>query len=254
PPVTTPPGTNLDNPATFAVGEIVGGRIDPDSTSNFRHYWDIELEPGLYHLLLEESTPDGRRTNVGLQVAQLDDTGVEQQRLLRGNEIDHRNREHTLVDIQAATTLRLEVSTVFGMEDYRLAVFENAAPVPSPFFEDCPIFMPIGFGTPVNLTLGDKAAEDDDEAWLTFAAPAGDYRFTVDAEQSSGVSTNLQYELGVMDRFGQEDRYVRVVRANEIDVIDRQVGSLNTGEAASYWVRIENSHDALNLTVTLEQD
>lgn len=43
-----------------------------------------------------------------------------------------------------------------------------------------------------------------------------------------------------MDRFGQEDRYMRIVRANEIDVMDRQVGGLNTGEEASDWVRIED--------------
>ncbi|MEO0606285.1 MAG: hypothetical protein AAF211_32955, partial [Myxococcota bacterium] len=149
-------------------------------------------------------------------------------------------------------TLRLEVSSVFGLEDYQLAVFEGDAAVPSPFFDACPATTPLMPGAPLDVTLPAEDLDDLDEVWLTFAASPGDYRFTVDAEQLSGESTNLQYRIDVVDRFGQRSRYASILRANEIDVSARLVGDLSVGETANYWVRLVNGNDGLGLTVDLE--
>ncbi|MBX2799955.1 MAG: hypothetical protein KTR31_19905 [Myxococcales bacterium] len=252
--VDTEPSTDVDAPATFAVGEIVEGRLDPEATTNFRHFWDVDLGRGTYHLVLDESTPDGGTTNMGLAIERLDAAGVEIETLIRGNEIDHRIRLHTVVVIDSPTTLRMEISNVFRMEDYQLGIFTNGVGVPSPFFEDCAPTTPIELGVPLDMSLPAAVAEDDDEIWLTFDAAPGDYGLTVDATQASGSSTNIQYGIAALDRFGQRDRYVDVLRANEIDVTTRLVGGFNVGEPASYWVRVVNDFQALELTLTLEEE
>ncbi|MEM6931309.1 MAG: hypothetical protein AAF602_30545, partial [Myxococcota bacterium] len=156
---TTEPSTDLDAPALFEVGEIVGGRLDPEATTNFRHFWDVEIEEGVYHLVVDNDVPGGGSTNTGIEVVQLDGAGVELDTLLRGNEIDHRVRLHTVIVADRATTLRLEVSSVHGLEDYQLAVFEGDAAVPSPFFDECPDTTPLMPGVPLAVTL---PAEDLD--------------------------------------------------------------------------------------------
>lgn len=248
------PSTDIDAPTVFEVGQIVGGRIDPDATTNFRHFWDVDLPRGTYHLVVDNYTADGSSTNIGLEINQLDAVGVEIDRLIGGNEIDHRTRLHTVVVAESNTTLRLEVNPKFGIEDYLIGVFENATPVPSPYFESCPPTTPLVLDTPLDFTLDEEALEDADEVWLTFDADPGDYTFTIDAEQVGGTSTNLIYDVDVVDRFGQAERYVDVMRANEIDISARLQGSFSVGEAASYWVRIINGHDALDLSVTLTED
>ncbi|MEO0604406.1 MAG: hypothetical protein AAF211_23435, partial [Myxococcota bacterium] len=86
----TEPSTDLDAPARFALGEIVGGRLDPEATTNFRHFWDVDLEEGVYHLVADSDVPGGASTNTGIAIVQLDAAGVELDTLVRGNEIDHR--------------------------------------------------------------------------------------------------------------------------------------------------------------------
>lgn len=246
--------TELDAPAVFEVGQLVGGRIDPEATTNFRHFWDIDLAPGVYHLVADNTVPDGSSTNTGIQIKQLDAAGVEVDTLIRGNEIDHRVRSHTVVSVNSRTTLRLEIESVFGLEDYLIGVFENETPVPSPYFEMCPTTTPIELGVPLEVALGEEALEDADEAWLTFDAGAADYSFLVDSEQVSGASTNLIYSMSVVDRFGQVSRYEDIIFANEIDVTSRHTGALSVGEPAGYWIRVINGHDALDLTITLDED
>ncbi|MEN0068366.1 MAG: hypothetical protein AAGA48_39970 [Myxococcota bacterium] len=252
PPNTTAPSTDLDAPGVFEVGQIVGGRIDPEATTNFRHFWDVELEGGVYHLVVDNDVPDGTSTNTGIHVVQLDGSGVELGTLVRGNEIDHRVRLHDVIVADRQTTLRLEVSSVFGIEDYALGVFEMTTGVPSPFFDTCPDTTALALGVPLDFTLPGEDIDDLDEVWLTLDADIGDYQFTVDAEQISGESTNLQYRMEIVDRFGQRSRAQEVLRANAIDVTTRLVGELTVGEPSSYWLRLVNDHDGLDVTVTVD--
>ncbi|MEM6926001.1 MAG: hypothetical protein AAF602_03645 [Myxococcota bacterium] len=252
PPTPTEASTDLDAPAVFEVGQIVGGRIDPDAATNFRHFWDVALDEGVYHMVVDNDVPDGTSTNTGIQIVQLDGAGVELDTLVRGNEIDHRARLHEVVVADRRTTLRLEVSSVFGIEDYALGVFEMSTAVPSPFFEQCPVTTPLERGVPLDLTLAAEDLDDRDEVWLTFDADVGDYAFTVDAEQLSGESTNLQYRMEVVDRFGQRSRVEEILRANAIDVTTRLVGDLTVGEPSSYWLRLINDNDGLSVTITLD--
>ena len=56
---------------------FVGGRIDPEAATNKIHYWDVDLVAGNYHLVLDSATIDGRDTNIGLEVTELNLSGVE---------------------------------------------------------------------------------------------------------------------------------------------------------------------------------
>ena len=250
-PSTAMPSVELDAPTPIMLSEVVSARIDPASATNTVHYWEIELEPGLYHVVVDEHTVPRSITNVGLNIERLNDRGIEEGQVLRGNEIDRQIRDHGILEITAPTVVGLEVTPVFGMEDYLLGVFAVDEEVPSPFFEDCPVFDALALDTPFDFTIADLG-EAQDEAWFTFDAAPGDYRFTVDAARVEGTASNIIYGVTAFDQLGQWDRARNVLRANEIDVSVRLEGTLNVSEPTEFWLRVLNGATAVDITVTPE--
>ena len=248
PPTDTISSSNIDDPAKFSPNSVVGGRIDPEAITNKIHYWDVSLVAGSYHLVLDSATIDGRDTNIGLEVTELDLSGVEIERLIRVNKIDKRTREHAFIEIKSDRTLRLNIQPVHDAEDYFIGVFENTLAVPSPHYTNC---FPIG-----NMTVGvtqDIDMPSDDEQWFTIDFDKKNYKLTVDAAPTDGKENNIQYKVATLDRFGQVSREELVILGNEIDTFSRLTGMLNITEPGSKWVRVRNKKPlTLNATFTEE--
>jgi len=59
----------------MSAGEIVRGRVDPDSATNTQHFWNIDLQPGYYHVVLDARRVDDDNTNLGLQLTNVKGPG-----------------------------------------------------------------------------------------------------------------------------------------------------------------------------------
>ncbi|MDD9945271.1 MAG: hypothetical protein OXU20_29780 [Myxococcales bacterium] len=244
--------SSRSEPTSFSLGQLVGGRIDPDSVSNQEHYWRIELAKGFYHLVLDAETSDGDHTNIGLTVDWLDGDGVDQGRLLRGNDIDWRTRIATFIEVESDQTMVLRVTPNFSMEDYLLGIFVNGTAVPSPRFVDCPTLTPLSLDDPASFALA-SGDPSEREVWFSTELNVGDYEFIADAVQADGNSTNLQHSLYAVDQFGQEGRVTEVLRANEIDTSFTVRGSLMVGEGGLHYFRMTNRNDPLDVTLTVKE-
>lgn len=240
------PTTTQTDGTLFTVGQLVGGRIDPDSLMNQEHRWRVQLAPGWYHAVIDSARSDGMSSNVGLDVEMMSPTGAKKA-LLQTNEIARRAREHGFFEVTAAGDYQLKVTTNFEMEDYLLGVFANGTAVPSPFFENCPTVSAMTLGEPASFMVGGSKAEQ----WLAIDLPAGDYAIASNSRQADGERTNLNYAIDFLDRFGQDERAKQVLWVNEIAVTDESRGMHVVGETTSYWVRLSNTHHPIEVTLTI---
>lgn len=240
------PSTNQATPTPFTAAQIVTGRIDPESLTNSEHHWAIQLAPGFYHLVADARRPDGTSSNIGLKVTRPSPSGEES--LIWGNEIAKSYRDEAFFEVTASSTVTLKVISAFGIEDYQMGVFPNATPVPSPLFDKCPTVKPLMLGESASFTFGSDAGE---EQWFLIDLALSNYKFLLDAAHADGVSTNIIYDVDVLDRFGQESRAKGVVSPNDIGVRSTAQGTLVVGEAGSYWIRLRNGGKDLTTTMTV---
>jgi hypothetical protein len=243
------PATGATAATVFAVGQLVGGRVDPDSTTNQEHHWSIQLAPGFYHLVLDARTADGASTNIGIKVTRRLPSGDDEQ-LVFGNESARYYRDEAFFEVTTSAPVPLTVVSNFDMEDYLMGVFANGTPVPSPLFDKCPAIQPLMVGKAVSFTLGSEGTADE-EQWFVVDLPLGNYMFMLDAAQADGADTNLIYYVDVLDRFGQESRAKQTLFVNKSGPHFTSQGTLAVGETGSYWVRLLNGHKDLNITMTV---
>ena len=244
------PSTNQAAPTLFAIGQIVTGRIDPASLTNREHHWAIQLARGFYHLVADARTADGSSTNLGIKVTRPSANGNEDS-LIWGNEIGRSYRDEAFFEVTVSSTVTMKVITGFGIEDYQMGVFANAAPVPSPLFDKCPTVRPLALGESASFTFGTTTDAAAEEQWFLIDLALGNYKFSLDAAHADGVSTNISYGVDVLDRFGQQSRATEVVSTNDIGVRSMAQGKLVVGEAGSYWVRLRNGGKDLTTTMTV---
>jgi hypothetical protein len=71
------------------------------------------------------------------------------------------------------------------------------------------------------------------------------------ATLATGMSSNLAYNVDVLDGFGEESRAKRIIFENDIGVHFTAEGMLAVGEGGPYWVRLRNGFGELNVTMTV---
>jgi len=247
---TVAPSTNQAAPSLFMPGQIVTGRVDPDSLTNSEHHWAVQLARGFYHLVVDARTADDAHTNLGIKVTRRLASGDEET-LVWGNEIGRFYRDEAFFEVTASSTVTMKVIPVFGISDYEMGVFANAAPVPSPRFDECPAVKPLTVGESASFTFGTTNGLDGEELWYLVDLTLSNYTFFLDAAQADGASSNIIYGVDVLDRFGQESRAKEVVSPNDIGLRSTAQGTLAVGEAGSYWIRLRNRNKDLNATMTI---
>jgi hypothetical protein len=154
--------------------------------------------------VLDGRSADGASTNLGIRIERQLAAGGKDV-LVSGNEIARRYRDEAFFQVAAGELVSLQVTSVFAMADYLMAVFTNGTAVPSPLFDKCPTVMSLMLGQPASFTLGAEGGATE-EQWFLVDLPTGNYKFDVDAVQADGRDTNLMYHFDALDRFGQESR------------------------------------------------
>lgn len=96
-------------PATLMSGTPGQGRLDPDSTTSTEHRWSVDLEAGIYHLIVENRLSSGRVGALALRVQSTDPSGAVLETLSTGNQLDYRMRELDTLTLDSARALRLKM-------------------------------------------------------------------------------------------------------------------------------------------------
>lgn len=259
-PEDTATSFSVSAPARFVPDTLVAGRLSPDSTNNNTHYWSVDLEAGIYHLIVESRISSGASSNIGLMVESIDAAGDRLERLIRSNEIDHRFRALNTLTLMSATTLRLKITPVFNQEDYLMGIFSNGTPVASPLFPDstpasigCPEIRTLPIDTTESFLLRAGGNSGSNDVWFQSTLDIADYTLFAMAVVESGDRTNIQFSATSYDQFGQVARDETLIRANAIDTVFNTSGTLQPADGGLYWIRFRNrnSRVTLNLSTNL---
>lgn len=241
-------------PAQMLPDTLVSGFLDPDSTDNAEHYWLVNLDAGIYHLILESRISSGGTDNIGLMVESTNASGGSPERLIRSNEVDYRVRDLNTLTLESAQTLRLKVTPLFGQEDYLMGIFRNGTPVASPRFDNCPQISALSLDTTEAFTLETFGDSGVNEVWFQSTFEVADYTLATSASTVSGESTNIAYFGRTSDQFGQLARQENVVEPNEVASMLNSSGTFQPADPGPYWIRFRNTRESVNLSVTLTQD
>jgi len=139
-PCGTAPTTNvaqsndIDAPTIMTTGQIVSGNIYAGSSFKHVNYWDIALEAGYYHVVLESERMNRKHAQLGLNLSNLNINGTaDGTQIISGSAkdgfLDFRARFYGFIELQEARNVVLRVTHEYLSEDYRLAVFKSASAV-----------------------------------------------------------------------------------------------------------------------------
>ena len=253
PVLDTPVSTALAAPATLVEGQVVRGRIDPDVSGNEAHYWRVELQPGYHHLIVDSRRLDGRTSNIGLEIDEVDAAGDSDEQLMRASEIDFRARSVEFFVSSEARTVTLQVAPRFAGEDYLMGVFANGRAIPSPFFEDCPDIAPLAVGTTQALGLNELQSAND-YAWYELDLVRGRYAFDGLASRVDGRDSNIIYSATTFDGFGGAETEDELFRISEVGTVSTDRATFARSAAGPVWLRLQARAADLDLQFTVSPD
>ena len=248
--------SNIESaPAVFAVDEIVRGRVDPDSATNGLHFWNIELQPGFYHVVLDTRRVDDENTNLGLRLVNANGPGEEDDLVLLDNNTAfiYATRQSLFLEVETAETLNLQVSSIHGAEDYTMGIFENGSAVPSPVMEECPTIPTLSLDSTQSVVLPSHDSEAD-ELWFQIELELGDYILSSTANRVDGENRNIVYTFRSVDQFAETDRFQEVSSVNVVDIMHSDSGVLTVSEAGLTWIRLRSGTTPQNIEFTLSRD
>lgn len=241
---------DVNTPATILTEQLVQGQLAEDSGVLSFDVWQVELQPGNYHLILDSWLASREFGYHGVRVTSLGETSDDDERLVRSAASGFSERAYEYLEILNPTTLRLKVEPSYNATmNYVMGVFPNGVSVPSPRFTDCPATTRASLDTTSSVTLSDLNSAED-YRWFQMNLNAGVY--TLDASvQSSDRYTGYRVEL--MQRFGEDtsDRVASVSNpATSVNSSD-EFTVLDDGEV---WFRVENAYSSDgNFEITVSQ-
>lgn len=241
------------NAASMLLETLVTGRLDPDSLSNQQHYWTIDLAPGRYNLVMDNTTVSESDTNIGIDIY-LTAPGEEEIFLVNSNHIDHKVRKVAYFEVVRSTTVAIRMVPDFGAEDYVMGVFTNGTPVPSPYFENCPVFTTMALDTTNSFSIPKVQNAGVGEQWFEVDLAVGDHTLNVDASFPDGQARNLQLKSYWYEHYGQVDRENRVIGFNEIEAAFSGSGPIRISDAGKVWIRFVNPNPEMSVSATLTRD
>jgi len=253
----TAPTTNvvhsydLDAPTIMTTGQIVSGSVFAGSYKHV-NYWDIALEAGFYHVVLESEAMDKKQAKLGLNLTDLNGIGAtDGTQIIGGSASDIlalRARFYGFIELEEARNVVLKAKVENLSENYKLAVFESESAVPSPFLSDCPTVNELSRDATESFILSGRSIFSEDQ-WYRVELDTKAYLLKTTAALSGGASGGIQYSVFYIDQFGglQTGHSIDHTGTN-IDGISR----IKLTEPGPIWIRIENNNiNELSVDITL---
>ncbi len=252
----TAPGGSASTASAFILETLVGGRLNSDSISNAKHYWSINLEPGIYHLLLENESADGSRASLGLEINEVDSNGDEISRYIGASTADRRMRSYETFTIEEARTVIFSIDPYYGQEDYVMGIFRNGFPVASPYFSNCPEIITLSPDTTTAFRLLADNADVSPEIWLAASVGVADYVFSLTANAVDPDDARyIDFEIVSYDRFGGETRGERLIAVfeNPATMYEGTAEYQSPDPQDVVWFRVVDAAWDYDMTVTMSQ-
>ena len=243
----------LGAPATLLEGRPVRARIDPDIVGNEVHYWQVDLQAGYHHVIVDSARLDGRDSNIGFEIDDVDAAGDSNEQLLSSNERGYRVRSVDFFVNSEPRTVALQVDPRYAGEDYVLGVFANGRSIPSPRFEDCPDISPLSLGTTEAVRLSDPDSIDDLE-WYVVDLEQRAYLFDGLATRADGMDSNIGYRVASLEGFGDADTEDRVISVNERGTVSTDQDSFDPSSTGPVWLILEGLYTDTDLQFTVSPD
>ncbi len=240
---------SLDAPAQFNVGEVVQGQVVPNSTDSNFHVWQVSIEPGNYHLVVDAWTVDDEAGLIGLEIDSLGATSSEDERLVYETENGYDLRIYEYVEIQAATTLTLKIESVYDeIQNYTLGFIPNGTAVPSPSFTRCLPITALSTGTTQSFTAVESETRAD-QLWYRMDLLKEEY--VLEASASSATKGLIGLEFEILAPFGDSEK--RITYGTTNDFVLTTSDTFEPDVAGPAWIRfnnIYNTEPAVEFTVT----
>jgi len=254
----TAPTTNvvfskdIDAPTIMTTGQIVSGRVYPNSTNGQENFWDITLAAGYYHVVLESENVNGVHTQLGLNLADLNiNDATDDAQIISGSATDlraFRSRFYGFIELEEARNVILRVTGEYQTEDYKLAVFESESAVPVPLLTDCPTVNELSLDSAESFFLPGKSSWAEDR-WYRVELDTKAYLLKTRTAISSGVSGGIDYSVLYVNQFGGLQT---VQSVNQTGTDTDGIGRIKLSEPGTIWIRIENNNiNELTMELTL---
>jgi hypothetical protein len=247
--VTTAEAPNdVNNPTLISTEQLVKGQLSEDSSVLSFDVWQISLQPGNYHLIVDSWMVSEESGSHGVRVTSLGDTTDNDERLMSTAASGFSERGYEFLEILNPTTMRVKVEPTYGETmNYVMGIFPNGSSVPSPRFTECPSITTLSLETTASVPLN-ELTDAEDQRW--FRLDLGEGVYTLDVSLQSGESP-LGYRVELMQQFGEdESERVASEAASTTPVTSSdEFTVLNDGDV---WLRVENVYRTsgnLELTV-----
>lgn len=244
------PSNEVGTATNISLGSVYSARIDPESTQNQVHFWRVTLEPGYYHLVVENRRADDRSSNKKITLTWVDQSGTEINPIFETNSTTPNTRKSLFMEVIATETRFIEVTSNFVAQDYELLVIPNGEPVSGPYFnaDDCPEEV-------VSLALDSEyefsLSEQRDEYWFKIdQLEIGDYSFQMTGRRAG--SGAIAFSAYTYDRFRETGRQTKVVDeyVTRTEFVEAS-GVFNVGEQSHFWVQVVKDDTNGPSTLTL---
>jgi len=238
--------TDQDNPIVLTPGQFGEGRIsnEPGEGLDLNHFWAFDASNGPYIFVVESQLTNNQSSNIGIIATPTQFLGTTDTPLYNSNEIRRRIRHAQFVEISGINTTEnglagVRIQSRYGLQDYKVALFNVDEAVPTPFIDDCPSFRVTSPGTTESFQLD----ENNTTEWFIAELEAGIYDVILDTAVQ-GDRTNIQHTLSVTNIFNDIDSEIILAKTNEIDTNFRTVGAFE----------VFNATNVANLSVQLNSN
>ena len=237
-------------PTTISTEQLVQGQLAEGSAVLNFDVWQIDLQPGNYHLVVDSWMASRELGYHGVRVTSLGETSDDDESLLSSAAQGFDERAYKYLEILNPTTMKIKVEPAYSETmNYVMGIYPNGASVPSPRFTDCPTTTRASLDTTTSVTLNDMNSTED-YRWIQLYLSAGVY--TLDTSmQSSEAYTGYNVEL--IQRFGEDEseRVAREANSGTSVTSSDQFTALDDGEV---WLRVENVYsNSGNLELTVRR-
>lgn len=235
---------------SFALGEVVKGQLIKDSTVLNYDLWNVTLEAGNYHLVIDSQTQSDSFESIGLNITTSTPEGGE--RIIRKLDSAYGTRAYEFLELDVAQTMSLKLEPVWeDTMNYQMAIFANGEAVPSHRLSACTPETVMGLGETQSVVMTETDSRDD-YRWYRLNLDAGVYNLDVTVSGAENDTKNVQFDL--YERFGDVDDHETRIHFNvNSDAVWSSSDEFSVRDNNDVWIRVSSSRGSYDLEFTVTQ-